>query len=208
MKRVLNSGSIKLNNVLGSEQQLLERSRLFSFYKSLSQEDMIKDLVSKQKGNMLNVVLFVFEVKAPISLLSIWHKSNLGIIDEFGKLHVDEVYIPPFFYKKNDEDFTLLESKDCNDLFTKFDNYYTASINFYHKLLERGLCKEQAQLILPTGLFATFSWTVGASDLITFIETNKSLSPEMYSYCENFMLYLKEIMPKVTEWIQLNKPII
>jgi thymidylate synthase ThyX len=206
MKRVLNSGSIKLTNILGSEQQILERFTCTLPPNSL-EEDVIKFLFSNNPRSF-SQVLFTFEIKAPISLLSIWHKSKLGTINEYGQLHINEVYIPPFFYKRDNEGFTQLESKDCNDLFTKFNNYYTASINFFQKLLERGLCKEQAQMVLPAGLFATFTWIVDSKDLMTFIEKNNRISPEMYSYCETLMIYLKEQMPKVTEWVQQNKPII
>ena len=208
MKRVLNSGSIKLVKVLGSEQQILDRfTCTLTHIQNPTTQDTIEWLYKNNKSSF-SQVLFVFEIKAPISLLKTWGKPKLGTINEYGQLHIDEVYIPPFFYKRTTEGFTQLESKDCNDLFTKFNNYYTSSINFYHKLLERGLCKEQAQMILPEGLFSTFTWTIDARDLWVFIEKNHSVSPEMFGYCEVLMVYLKEQMPLTLEWIQQNNPII
>lgn len=204
MKRVLNSGYIKLNKVLGDEKQLLDKSKQLSFYQNLSQDEMIKDMVSK--STMLGSILFVFEIKVPVLLLlQSFQKANLGTLETFLTSDVSEAYIPPSFFKLGPSGYVPMEDKDCNDLNTKYSNFYRSIINFYHKLLEKGVCQQEAQLVLPQGLFTTFTWSLGADELITFIDQYNSLSPEMRGYCEVFLLYLEENMLVTSEWLKRNK---
>jgi thymidylate synthase ThyX len=72
-------------------------------------------------------------------------------------------------------------------------------------MVEGGLCKEQAQLVLPQGLFKTYLWEVNAKDLISFIEQNHSKSPEMAGYCNTLVLYMEDHLPQVTSYLKRNQ---
>jgi hypothetical protein len=200
MKRVLNSGYIKLNNIIGSEKKLYEQIEVYKM-------DDPSKLVFE--SGLLSNIVFVFEIKAPVLLLlQTFQKAHLGTLETFLTSDVSEAYIPPFFYKFDPSGFKSMGDKDCNDLFSKYSNFYRSVVNFYHKLLEKGVCSSEAQLILPQGLLTTFLLTINAQDLIAFIEQNKDDSPETYGYCEVLHVYLSEQLPEITKWIQLNKPII
>lgn len=203
MKRVLNSGSIKLLHVEGREQVLI--NRMESTIPHASKDECIKQIVENNEHKLRDIT-FKFEIKAPFLILNNIHKTNLGYMEIFDHTGYSDTYVPPLFYKTDSA--SAFSPKECNELNTKFSNYYRNVINFYNKLVEGGLSETQAQLVLPMGLFSSFIWIVNAQDLIKFIQLNKHLSPEMYGYSENFLFFMSEQMPLMTAWFQKNQPIL
>lgn len=197
MKRVLNSGYVKFLNVEGSEQDLIERVKLFPF---------MDQLLLIYNSGLLEHVKFKFEIRSPLLCLQIFQSSNLGTLNTFVSSDASEVYLPPEFHSGGvQQGFHPMVDKHCNELNTKFSNFYRNVLNFYNKLLEQGVCQEQAKLVLPQGLFETFYWSLTAEELIEFIETNYNKSPELFGYCGVFVLYLEEHLPAITKWLKQNK---
>lgn len=164
MKRVLNSGSIKLPYVKGKETDLE----------------------------------FTFEIKAPLLTFLAFQDSNLGTLNRLAELDHPIAYLPPQFYTKDASGYTSMDGKSSNIYTTKLFNFYTAAFNFYNNLLREGLCKEEAGLVLPQGVFVNFLWVVTVKDLVAYIEAHHADSPEIYGYCSTFVLYLEEHAPELT----------
>lgn len=180
MRRVLNSGGITL-------------TAIHDTYK----EDLIVD---KQDAHICNYILsevqFEFDIKAPILILQSFQKARLGELTTFEVTDAQEAYLPPYFYKFAPSGLVQMDAARCNDLYTKYSNFYRNVSNFYLKLLEQGVCQAEAALVLPLGLFTTFHLRVSGKALLDFINAEKDKSAEMYGYCEAFLLYLNESLPR------------
>ncbi len=172
MKRVLNSGIIKLPYL---------------------------------KGNEIDGFTFTFEIKAPLLTFLAFQDSNLGTLKRLDELDHPVAYLPPQFYTKDATGYTSMDGKNCNVYTTKLFNFYTAAFNFYNNLLREGMCKEEADLILPQGVFINFIWEITSVDLIDYIEKYHADSPEIYGYCTTFVLYLKEHMLKKMQDLKANQ---
>jgi hypothetical protein len=196
MKRVLNSGSIKLPYVEGSEQGILNT------VKDMPLEEGIKLIYNCT--DRLNILRFTFEIKAPVIILQTLQNTHLGALSILDEQDHQTAYTPASFYKSDALEFIPMDSKECNEMNTKLNNFYNWSLNFYNKLIQNGLCKEQAQLVLSQGMFTNFLWDINAKDLIAFIEDNYNKSPELYGYCGTFVLYLEEHLPSITKWLKQN----
>lgn len=191
MKRVLNSGSIKLPYFKGTEKEVLNA--------------LFPDLVDKTFPEYLHKMEFRFEIKAPLLVFLAFQDAQLGTLKRLEDTEHQVAYLPSEFYTQDSLMYNIMDAKTCNVHFTKLNNYFEWSFNFYNKLLKDGLCKEQAQLVLPQGMFVNFLWKVDAFYLIKFIEENWNKSPEMYGYCSTFVLYLEEHLPQITRWMKANK---
>jgi len=200
MKRVLNSGSIKLPYVKGSEKERLDTFR----YVGVSDEDVIKFIFTNNPA-VLNHVEFTFEIKAPLLVFLALQEAHLGALNRLEEQDHQIAYLPAEFYGQEGLTLNIMDSKTCNVYYTKLYNFYNAAFNFYNNLVRDGLCEEQAKLVLPQGVFVNFLWKVTAKDLITFIEDNYNKSPEMFGYCSTLVLYLEEHLPLVTKWLKSNK---
>lgn len=191
MKRVLNSGSVKLPYIKGTEAEVLSTLPV--------------EIVCRTFKEYLFKMEFKFEVKAPLLTFLAFQEAHLGTITRLVDQDHQIAYVPSEFYTQNDLTFNIMDTKACNVHFTKLNNFFEWSFNFYNKLLKDGLCKEQAALVLPQGMMVNFLWDVNAFDLIKFIEENWSKSPESYGYCSTFVLYLEEHLPQITCWMKANK---
>lgn len=205
MKRVLNSGYIKLLSVEGSEQDLLKP--LIEEFEESSLDEIITDILGIERVlEDYSTIEFKFEVKCPLLCLQTFQASDLGTLTTFLVQDTSEVYLPPLFYSQDPSlTFHPMVDKHCNELNTRFSNYYRNVLNFYNNLLKQGVCQSQAQLVLPQGLFTVINWQVTAKDLINLIEKNYNQSTEMFGYCGVFVLYLEECMPLITKWLKQNR---
>jgi hypothetical protein len=199
MKRVLNSGSIRLPQVKGTEEGL--RANLNNNWTP----ELFAENVYSVWPEELDKILFSFEIKAPLLIYLALQDVNLGTLSRLEDQDRQVAYLPAFYYTKDCSTFSQMDAKTCNVNNTKLFNFYTAAFNFYNNLLEDGMCVEQAQLILPQGIFINFLWEVTAKDLFKFVAEHYNDSPEMYGYCSTFVLYLEENLPLVTKWVRANK---
>lgn len=202
MKRVLNSGSIKLPYVEGSEEILFDQFKWI--WPNLSTEDFIAALY-KSTPHVLENVRFKFEIKAPLLVFNTFQEAHLGTLN---RLEVEDhqiAYLPPSFYKQDGLMVSIMDVKSCNVYNTKLYNFYNAAFNFYNNLIKEGMCEEQAKLVLPQGLFTSFLWDVNAKNLVTFIEKNHNKSPELFGYCSTLVLYLEDHLPQFTKWLKVHK---
>ncbi len=198
MKRVLNSGAIRLPNVSGSEKNLLPNVRS-SLNPGLDPIEYSLDL------RIYDEIAFKFEIKAPLLTFLTFQDSNLGALNRLPELDHPVAYLPPQFYKKDDSAYTSMDDKSSNIYTTRLFNFYTAAFNFYNNLLRDGMCKEEASLVLPQGVFINFLWDITAQQLVEFIEKHYNDSPEIYGYCSTLVLYLEEHAPELTRWLKVNR---
>jgi len=202
MKRVLNSGTIKLPYVTGTEQDVI------NWFNNNWTTDMLFERATTEYASDpygIQRVVFTFEIKAPLLTFLAFQDSNLGTLNRLAELDHPIAYLPPQFYTKDISGYTSMDGKNCNIYTTKLFNFYRAAFNFYNNLLKEGMCKEEASLVLPQGVFVNFLWKINALDLVNYIEKHHTDSPEIYGYCSTLVLYLQEHMPKFTNWLKVNK---
>lgn len=214
MKRVLNSGSIKLPYIQGSENDILLKAKgsfyiesvSKGYYGAVSKEELIERICNGMDENSLKEAQFTFEIRAPLLVfIEGFQRSKLGQLTLLDGQDHQIGYLPQQYFKESPLGTTIMDAKACNDYNTKLNNFYNWSLNFYNKLIENGLCPAQAELALPQGIFRTFLFEINTKDLISFIEQNHDKSPEMAGYCGTLVLYMEDHLPNVTRWFKANK---
>ena len=178
IRKVLNKGFVKLVDKLGDEQTVAQAASV-----SFGQEagDPVKDrklinfLLANGHETPFEHVVFTFHIKCPIFVARQWMRHRIGSFNEISSRYTvvqDEFYTPVYFRKQIAKNYGYenLTESECNELAAKFDNYYKWAHNFYKKLLDQGVAKEQARIILPVGQFTQFYWTVNARSLMNFIK--------------------------------------
>jgi len=201
MKRVLNSGSIKLPYITGSEKDILEQVGILSNLNSVMQDKTGIDYVFEK----VSAIKFTFEIKMPVLVAQTFYNEKLGTLTVQGGPDHPIAYLPQQYFKESPLGTTIMDAKACNDYNTKLNNFYNWTFNFYNKLIEQGMCESQAALVLPQGLFKSYLWEVNAKDLISFIEQNHDKSPEMAGYCGTLVLYMEDHLPNVAAYLKRNQ---
>jgi len=169
MKRVLNSGAIRLPGIL------IESNDVFRF---------------------------MFEIKAPLVVLSAFRDANLGTLKRLAEQDHPIAYLPPTFYTKDGIEMT---PQQLNIYTTKLFNFYNASFNFHKKLIDDGMNPTQADMILPQGMFINFLWEITPTDLVKYITEHYNDSPEIFGYCSVLVIYLEEHYPLKVSALRHNE---
>jgi thymidylate synthase ThyX len=198
VKRVLNSGSIKLPYITGSEKDLEKDG-----YKVNELSDAWMENYVAEK--LLDKIKFTFEIKMPVLVAQTFYNDKLGTLTVQGGPDHPIAYLPQQYFKESPLGTNIMDSKACNDYNTKLNNFYNWAFNFYNKLIEGGMNPAQAELVLPQGLFKNYLWEVNAKDLISFIEQNHGQSPELRGYCSTLVLYMEDHLPNVTAYLKRNQ---
>lgn len=122
-----------------------------------------------------------------------------------------EYYIPEKFRVQSEnnkqasvEDSVIEKNQEACEIYAKF----TEALHLaYEKLLELGVCKEQARGILPQTMFTTFWATVDLRNLLHFIELRDDdhAQKEIREYAKAMKELIRPYVPHVVEYIEKNK---
>lgn len=187
---ILDHGYIELIETFGDEKTIVNAARV-SFgveKKEIDEKDikLMKYLYKNKHFSPFRHVMFRFKIKAPEFVMRQIYKHVIGIettASSFCKDHawneisgryrpVSEFYYPELWRAQSKS------SKQCSEgniesqelAFRIFNNAMTTAINSYDKLLELGVAKEQARILLPLNQYTTVIWTASAQAVLNFIE--------------------------------------
>lgn len=84
----------------------------------------------------------------------------------------DDFWSPDYFRKgaKNVKQGSLEERVENNDELTKlYEDTCKNSFDTYHKLIDAGICKEQARAVLPLSFITEFYWSASLQSCLHFV---------------------------------------
>ena len=94
-----------------------------------------------------------------------------------------------------------LSEGDLNILNTDISLHYEKSVNLYNKLVEGGVSRSQAELVLPQSLYVEFYNVIGFDDFIrlysTYSHSDALLDSETIEYISAIDKIFNEFFPKL-----------
>lgn len=218
--RVLDGGQgwIGLIDHMGTESTITNAARV-SFGKMKEtfdekDEKLLKYLIENKHLTPLEHVKFTFSVHCPLFVRGQWHRHRSWAFNEISRRYTEvdmEYYIPEKFRVQSEnnkqasvEDSVIEKNQEACEIYAKF----TEALHLaYEKLLELGVCKEQARGILPQTMFTTFWATVDLRNLIHFIELRDDdhAQKEIREYAKAMKELIRPYVPHVVEYIEKNK---
>lgn len=193
-------GFIRLDGCMADDLSVVNSARV-----SFGQEtDELRDkdiglinyLMRYKHGTPFEHNSFRFHVKCPIFVAREWFRHRIGSFNEFSARYSE---MPNSFYtptipnireqhgKQGDYEYTpIYESreKDAEEARKAIIASSEHSYATYLHLLQLGVAKEQARLVLPVNIYTEFYWTVNARSLMNFLElrTNPAAQKEIQEF--------------------------
>lgn len=208
-KKVLNTGFVRLVELMGNDMSVVQAARVSYGDESKGPEKdkkLIEFLLKNEHMSPFEHVVFKFHIKCPMFVARQWFRYRDSAFNEISGRYVevkDEFYTPAYFRTQSGKnyEYTNMSEQDCNELSTKFNNFYTWSYNFYRKLLEKGVAKEQARMVLPQSIFTEFYWTVNGRSLMNFLHQRLDVHAqwEIRQYAETILDIFKTNLPWTAE---------
>lgn len=188
----LDKGYVQLIETFGDELTIVNAARV-SFgaeKKTLSEGDirLMRYLYREKHMSPFRHVMFRFKIKAPEFVMRQLYKHVVGIeatADGAFQLHgwnelsgrykpINEFYTD-FAWRYQSPDN---KQASAGDLAPRESEQWTVTLKehmgtvltLYHAMLEEGIAKEQARMILPLNMYSEVIWTASAQAVLNFIE--------------------------------------
>lgn len=220
--RVLDKGEVSLKTSMGGDFAVVAAARVSNgaTYEEASKgeeadQKLINYLMKHRHGTPFEHTSFTFYVKCPLFVRSEWHRHRMASYNEISGRYVEyepEFYIPKYFRIAGDtnKQGSLTPTQEWKDAwkaehFINFDIEFQAqfaqqcAIAFaeYKYLLQKGIAKEMARMILPLNLYTQFYFTVNARSLMNFISLRSAPNAqwEIQQYSKAIEGMFKQAMP-------------
>ena len=223
---VLDKGFVEVLGFLGTDLTVANSARVsFGKRKSIyekSDEKLVHFLAKHKHFSPFRHLVVQFHIKAPEFVMRQAYKHVVGIEatssyptkdhawNEISGRYVpvDEYYIPEVWRQQSKDNKQASEGA-IEDQEEARDKYKTALklIKYYYtELLDLGVAKEQARVLLPIAAYTEVYWTASFQAIVNFIELRDEPTAqyEIRQYAIAFKKLLSILYPKTTEiWADL-----
>jgi len=209
--RLLDHGFVRLVDSMGDDLSVVRNARVSydAAWRAGEDQGSDKRLISYLYRNGHNTpfesVVFTFEIKAPIFVFRQWHRHRTQSYNEISARYKElpeEFYIPePHLIGKQSAD-----NKQMRDITGDGDRIAcnlmrkqnTEAFAAYRLLLERGVPREIARSILPTGTYSHMFATMNLHNLFRFLSErlHEHAQHEIRVYAEAIQDLIAPIVPE------------
>ena len=225
---VLDKGHIELVDTLGDDLTPVNAARVS--FGGRSDEFTTKDkrlskfLIKHKHFSPFRHQHIMVIVKAPEFVLRQWYKHVVGIETTSSSVTKDHAwneisgrYIPvqeyyhPNVWRKQSEDNKQASEGVLDDLqqkrMTQFYNDYMNQVEMtYDRMIEAGMAKEQARIVLPLNQYTEVYWTTSFQAVMNFVELRdeKTSQWEIQEYAKAMKKIMFESFPETTKlWSEI-----
>jgi thymidylate synthase (FAD) len=214
-KQVLNKGFVEVIDSLGSDLTVVNSARV-SFGKRKETYDksdraLVRYLAKHKHFSPFRHMVVQFHLKAPEFVMRQWYKHVVGIETTSSyptKDHawneisgrytpVSDYYIPEIWRKQSQDnkqasegELDKLQQKRMSHL---YERYLFEVERVYDTMVDAGMAKEQARVVLPLSQYTEVYWTASFQAIMNFIElrdeTTAQWEIQEYAKCLKEMMY-------------------
>jgi len=181
---VLDKGEVTLINSMGGDLSVIAAARVSNGvnYEEASKgeeadQKLINFLIKHRHGTPFEHATFQFYIKCPLFVRSEWHRHRMASYNEISGRYVEyepEFYIPSSFRKQSKDNKQGSIEVDSDALWQNYpwalvESHTLDAYARYKSLIEWGVAKEMARMVLPANLYTQFYMTVNARALMNFI---------------------------------------
>ena len=227
--KVLDKGFIEVVDSLGNDLTVVNSARV-SFGKrktkcDKSDERLVRYLAKYKHYSPFRHLQVQFHIKAPEFVMRQWYKHVVGIettSNSSAKDHawneisgryvpVEDFYYPSVWRKQSDDNKQASEGV-LDDLQQKrmdmvFKEYMRQVEMAYDRMIDAGMAKEQARIILPLNQYTEVYWTASFQAIMNFIElrNEKTSQIEIQEYAKLLLDLMHEVYPMTTKlWAEAH----
>lgn len=192
---VLDKGFVKLVDSMGDDTSVVRAARISHGKEPIDEQrdrKLLEHLLKSGHESPFEHIVFTFHIKCPIFVARQWMRHRIASYNELSGRYTelaDEFYLPDFEKR----------IKEKNEQVKKiFEQAYEVSYQYYKQLLDFGLQREIARLVLPLATYTQFIWTVNGRSLMNFL----SLRADSHAQWEmqQFAIAVARIFKQLCPW--------
>lgn len=228
-EKVLDKGFVDLQEVFGDETTVVNSARVsFGKQKEVLGDDdirLMRYLLKHKHMSPFRHLMFRFHIKAPEFVMRQWYKHVIGAewTSSFGAnfhawneisgryVQMEEVYFPTEWRQqsmssKQASDGLVQGQDECKQL---YEETIQKCMETYQTLLDKGVAREQARLVLPFSLYTEAIWTCSFQAVMNFLELrlDQHAQWEIQEYARKIHQAVKQKLPVLTQcWEDVFAP--
>jgi thymidylate synthase (FAD) len=176
-----------------------------------SENGLVNFLMRERHGTPFEMIQFLFQVKCPIFVAREWMRHRMGSFNEYSGRYtkmMQEYYVPALpqmrqqVGKPGSYTMTPLRNQDkAGRLRHVMDGIMRDCWVKYETLLEAGIAKEVARMVLPVSMYTQFTWSVNTRSLLNFISlrSDDQAMYEIRAYSKTIEGLIRPIIPRTME---------
>jgi thymidylate synthase (FAD) len=208
--RVLDHGFVRLDDAMASDLSVVNGARVsFARHKTEmdeSDQGLIRFLMRDRHGTPFEHNAFRFHVRAPLFVAREWFRHRVSSFNEFSMRYAkatDDFYVPEpedvrsQVGKPGAYSFEPVEPELAETAREELRSVYEEAYSTYTRLVELGVARELARVVMPMGAYTEFYWTVNARSLMNFVSLRaaESAQREIQRYAEACERFFAQKMP-------------
>lgn len=206
--KVLDHGFVRLIDKMGNDQRIVEAARVSYGSPSKGEEadkKLLGYLLKNKHTSPFEMCKITFNIRMPIFVMRQFIRHRMQNVNEISARYAvlpDVFYVPEFFRvqdKKNKQASFEHVSDMCNVCSKdSLSRAYKECYKLYETMLESGIAKEMARLILPVGIYTEIYTTWDLNNLLKFF----CLRDDAHAQWEHqqFAKAMKTITTSVFPW--------
>lgn len=215
--KLLDKGYVELQDVMGDELAIVNAARVSYLGESKGEEQdakLIQYLLRNRHTSPFEQVRFRFRVKCPLFVARQWQRHRtwqyMSVNEVSRRYTAEEIdFYMPMQWRMQHE-----SSKQASDGFVGYEmqtlcqtalrELVEYSLNVYSNMIDKGIAREQARMVLPQNMYTTFIANVDAHNLMHFLKLrmDKHAQYEIRVYAEAIWeRFFKPLLPLTSEWL-------
>jgi thymidylate synthase (FAD) len=212
MKQLLDHGYVELIEARGSDRFIAQTARTSTSTEKTEDEDfrLVRRLIRDEHTSPVEFASVVLQIKAPLFVARQWMRHRAGTFNEFSGRYSEfpeEFYVPELSRMQAQSTFNKQGSAETLDgdlpalMHEQITTTSKVCYQAYQNLLDKGLTRELARMVLPTNYYTVFRWNVNLHNLFHFLRLREDAHAqyEIRVYAEAIHEILKESFPVATE---------
>tara|TARA_B100001057_G_C22698901_1_gene890848 strand:- start:213 stop:923 length:711 start_codon:yes stop_codon:yes gene_type:complete len=217
-----NIGKVELVQHMGEDITIVNSARVsFGVQKEeldSKDEKLINYLIKHRHTSTLEHNIATFRIKVPLFVRSQHHRHRTWSYNEISRRYTDtniEFYEPTSFrtqHKSNRQASNIedtvnpllnFETPECSTplILTASEaisKHHRNCIKFFDRLLDSGVCREQARGVLPQNLYTEYYATANLNNILKFISlrSHEGAQWEIQQLSDNMLDIVKNLWPK------------
>ncbi len=178
---VLDHGYVNCLRVDGSDEFIAQTARTSTQSESDPEKDrrLVNRLVRDRHTSPVEFAGLVLEIKMPIFIARQWMRHRTGAFNEFSGRYsefTDEFYVPAAERCQAQSTFNKqgsaekLDEDKADAIRTNIDNVSRHCYAEYRDLLDLGLTRELARVVLPVNYYTVVRWKIDLHNLFHFMK--------------------------------------
>lgn len=221
---LLDNGFVRLDGYMADDMSVVNSARV-SFAKNeddktkLTNADkgLINFLMRERHGTPFEHNSFRFHVKCPVFVAREWFRHRIGSFNEFSARYSEvpnEFFVPELSVVRTQTGkpgaymFEQVSMEVAMRSKNSIHEAYKAAYKSYMEMINDGVAKELARVVLPVGMYTQFYWTVNARSIMNFcsLRSAETAQMEIRDYSVAIEQMFSSIMPVTANaWLENNR---